>query len=336
MILVTGGAGFVGSHTVIELLQNGYEVIIIDDYSNSSPKVIKRIEKITNKTTKVYNFNIMDQVKLDKVFKENTIEAVIHFAAYKAVGESVEEPLKYYKNNVAATVTLLETMKENNVNRIVFSSSATVYGTKNKSPLHEKMAINNATNPYGYTKIMNEQILKDTAYAYPEWGVVLLRYFNPIGAHPSGLIGEEPEGIPSNIMPYITKVAIGQLEKLSIFGNDYDTHDGTGVRDYIHVVDLAVGHVKAVGKVLNEQGTYIYNLGTGKGYSVLHLVNTFQEATGRTIPYKIGARRAGDVGEVYADPTLAAKELNWTAQRNLYEMCRDSWHWQELNPDGYQ
>lgn len=334
-ILVTGGAGYIGSHTVVELLAAGYDVIIVDDFSNSSPEVLKRLATITGKEIPFYQGSILDKTFLDKVFKENKIEAVIHFAAFKAVGESVEKPLVYYHNNITGTITLLEVMTDNDVKNIVFSSSATVYGMNNVSPLTEDLPTS-ATNPYGYTKVMMEQILNDVAHANPGWSVTNLRYFNPIGAHESGMIGEAPNGIPNNLMPYITQVAVGKLKELSVFGDDYDTHDGTGVRDYIHVVDLAKGHVKAVKNNLANKGARVYNLGTGHGYSVLDLVKAFEKANGVTIPYVIKPRRAGDIATCYADPSKAKRELGWEAQKTLTDMVRDSWKWQSQNPNGYQ
>lgn len=335
-ILVPGGAGYIGSHTVVELLNKGYEVIIVDNYSNSSPIAVERVKEITGKDVIAYNTDILDKDALREIFNKHEIEAVLHFAAYKAVGESVEKPLMYYHNNIEGTVSLLEVMTEFNVKKIVYSSSATVYGIENPSPLDETMPTLTATNPYGYTKIVNENLLKDVAYADNEWSVTLLRYFNPIGAHESGMIGEDPKGIPNNLMPYITQVAVGKLEELSVFGNDYDTPDGTGVRDYIHVVDLAKGHVKALDELLNHTGTNIYNLGTGEGYSVLDLVNAFEAATGKKIKYKVVARRQGDVAEVYANANLAQREINWKAEKSLEEMCQDSWRWQQNNPNGYE
>lgn len=335
-ILVPGGAGYIGSHTVVELLNNGYEVVIVDNYSNSSPIAVERVKEITGKDVTAYNTDILDKDALREIFNKHQIEAVLHFAAYKAVGESVEKPLMYYHNNIEGTVSLLEVMTEFNVKKIVYSSSATVYGIENPSPLDETMPTLTATNPYGYTKIVNENLLKDVAYADNEWSVTLLRYFNPIGAHESGMIGEDPKGIPNNLMPYITQVAVGKLEELSVFGNDYDTPDGTGVRDYIHVVDLAKGHVKALDELLNHTGTNIYNLGTGEGYSVLNLVNAFEAATGKKIKYKVVARRQGDVAEVYANANLAQREINWKAEKSLEEMCQDSWRWQQNNPNGYE
>lgn len=334
-ILVTGGAGYIGSHTVVELLAAGYDVIIVDDFSNSSPEVLKRLATITGKEIPFYQGSILDKTFLDKVFKENKIEAVIHFAAFKAVGESVEKPLVYYHNNITGTITLLEVMTGNDVKNIVFSSSATVYGMNNVSPLTEDLPTS-ATNPYGYTKVMMEQILNDVAHANPDWSVTNLRYFNPIGAHESGMIGEAPNGIPNNLMPYITQVAVGKLKELNVFGDDYDTHDGTGVRDYIHVVDLAKGHVKAVKNNLANKGARVYNLGTGHGYSVLDLVKAFEKANGVTIPYVIKPRRAGDIAACYADPSKAKRELGWEAQKTLTDMVRDSWKWQSQNPNGYQ
>ena len=335
VILVTGGAGYIGSHTTIELLAAGYEVIILDDFSNSSPKVLDRLKTITGKNIAFYEGSILDKPFLNKIFKENNIEAVIHFAAFKAVGESVKEPLKYYHNNIAGTISLLEVMAENKVKNIVFSSSATVYGMNNISPLTEDMPTS-ATNPYGYTKVMMEQILNDVAFADKEWSVTNLRYFNPIGAHESGLIGEAPNGVPNNIMPYITQVAVGKLQELSIFGDDYNTPDGTGVRDYIHVIDLAKGHVLALKDNLATTGSHVYNLGAGQGYSVLDLVKTFEKENNVTIPYTIKPRRAGDIATCYANSNKAKEVLGWTAQKTLADMVRDSWKWQSQNPNGYE
>ena len=334
-ILVTGGAGYIGSHTTVELLTAGHEVIILDDFSNSSPKVLDRLKTITGKNIAFYEGSILDKPFLNKIFKENNIEAIIHFAAFKAVGESVKEPLKYYHNNIAGTISLLEVMAENKVKNIVFSSSATVYGTNNISPLTEDMPTS-ATNPYGYTKVMMEQILNDVAFADKEWSVTNLRYFNPIGAHESGLIGEAPNGVPNNIMPYITQVAVGKLQELSIFGDDYDTPDGTGVRDYIHVIDLAKGHVLALKDNLATTGSHVYNLGAGQGYSVLDLVKTFEKENNVTIPYTIKPRRAGDIATCYANSNKAKEVLGWTAQKTLADMVRDSWKWQSQNPNGYE
>lgn len=334
-ILVTGGAGYIGSHTTVELLAAGYEVIILDDFSNSSPKVLDRLKTITGKNIAFYEGSILDKPFLNKIFKENNIEAVIHFAAFKAVGESVKAPLKYYHNNIAGTISLLEVMAENKVKNIVFSSSATVYGMNNISPLTEDMPTS-ATNPYGYTKVMMEQILNDVAFANKEWSVTNLRYFNPIGAHESGLIGEAPNGVPNNIMPYITQVAVGKLQELSIFGDDYDTPDGTGVRDYIHVIDLAKGHVLALKDNLATTGSHVYNLGAGQGYSVLDLVKTFEKENNVTIPYTIKPCRAGDIATCYANSNKAKEVLGWTAQKTLADMVRDSWRWQSQNPNGYE
>lgn len=333
-ILVTGGAGYIGSHTVVELLNAGYEVVIADDYSNSKPEVLNRIKEITGKSFKFYEVNILDKEALETVFKENKLEAVIHFAGYKAVGESVAEPLKYYHNNLTGTFVLCELMAQYNVKKIVFSSSATVYGMNNVSPLTENLPLS-TTNPYGTTKMMIEQILQDVYASDNKWSIALLRYFNPIGAHESGRIGEDPNGIPNNLMPYITQVAVGKRVHLSVFGDDYDTPDGTGVRDYIHVVDLAKGHLKAVNKVLETKQIEAYNLGTGVGYSVLDVVNNFEKATGQKVPYEIVDRRPGDIGTCFADASKAAKELDWKAEFTLEEMCRDSWKWQENNPNGY-
>lgn len=333
-ILVTGGAGYIGSHTVVELLNAGHEVVIVDDYSNSKPEVLNRIKEITGKSFKFYEVNILDKEALETVFKENDLEAVIHFAGYKAVGESVAEPLKYYHNNLTGTFVLCELMAQYNVKKIVFSSSATVYGENNPAPYTEDMPLS-ATNPYGTTKLMIEQILQDIYVSDNSWSIALLRYFNPIGAHESGRIGEDPNGIPNNLMPYITQVAVGKREHLSVFGDDYDTPDGTGVRDYIHVVDLAKGHLKAVNKVLETERIEAYNLGTGVGYSVLDVVNNFEKATGQKVPYEIVDRRPGDIASFFADASKAVKELDWKAEFTLEEMCRDSWKWQENNPNGY-
>ncbi|MBM6614276.1 UDP-glucose 4-epimerase GalE [Desemzia sp. RIT804] len=333
-ILVTGGAGYIGSHTVVELLNANYEVVIVDDYSNSKPEVLNRIKELTGKGFKFYETNILDKEALEVVFKENDIEAVIHFAGYKAVGESVAEPLKYYHNNLTGTFVLCELMAQYNVKKIVFSSSATVYGMKNVSPLTEDLPLS-TTNPYGTTKMMIEQILQDVYAADNSWSIALLRYFNPIGAHESGRIGEDPNGIPNNLMPYITQVAVGKRDHLSIFGNDYDTPDGTGVRDYIHVVDLAKGHLKAVKKVLETEQIEAYNLGTGVGYSVLDVVNNFEKATGQKVPYEVVERRPGDIGTCFSDAAKAGTELDWKAVLSLEDMCRDSWKWQNNNPNGY-
>lgn len=334
-ILVTGGAGYIGSHTTVELIKEGYEVIIVDNLCNSSSMVLDRIEDITGKRVKFYNIDTRDQVNFRKIFEENKIDAVIHFAALKAVGESVQKPLDYYNNNLVNTITVLELMREFNVDKFVFSSSATVYGNPKSCPIKEDFPLS-TTNPYGNTKLMIEDILRDICKVNEGFNVAILRYFNPIGAHESGKIGEEPNGIPNNLMPYITKVAIGQLKELSVFGDDYDTPDGTGVRDYIHVVDLARGHVKALEKLNQNPGLVTYNLGTGKGYSVLDLVKAFKKASGVDIPYKIVGRRAGDIAMCYADPTKAETELGWVAKYDVDKMCKDSWNWQSKNPNGYK
>lgn len=335
-ILVTGGAGYIGSHTCVELLKEGYEVIVVDNLSNASEESLKRVEEITGKTITFYEVDILDREKLDRVFGAHQIDAVIHFAGYKAVGESVSKPWSYYYNNITGTLILCDVMRSHGTKKLVFSSSATVYGNPASVPIREDFPLS-ATNPYGRTKLMIEDILRDMSFADPEWNIVLLRYFNPIGAHESGRIGENPKGIPNNLMPYITQVAIGKLPFLNVFGNDYDTPDGTGVRDYIHVTDLAVGHVKAIEKMNREQGgIFTYNLGTGTGYSVLDIVRAFGEAAGMDIPYQIKPRRPGDVPACYADPSKAQEELGWTARRGLKEMCEDSWRWQKNNPDGYE
>mgnify|MGYP002520699672 FL=1 len=334
-ILVTGGAGYIGSHTCVELLNAGYEVVILDNFYNSSPEVLKRIKELTGKEFTFCECDIRDRKGLDKVFAENKIDAVIHFAGLKAVGESVRKPLEYYENNVGGTVTLCEAMRDAGCKKIVFSSSATVYGMNNPSPLNETMKIGGTTNPYGTTKYMIELILQDLYTSDNDWSVALLRYFNPIGAHESGRIGENPNGIPNNLMPYITQVAVGKLDHLNVFGNDYDTPDGTGVRDYIHVVDLALGHIKAVEKIADSKGVCIYNLGTGVGYSVLDVVKAFEKASGKEIKYEIVPRRPGDLATVYSDPTKAKEELGWVAERGLEKMCEDSWRWQKNNPEGY-
>lgn len=328
-ILVTGGAGYIGSHTVVELMSAGKDVVVVDDFSNSRPDVMDRVTQIVGKRPKLYQANILDKAALRDIFQKEKIDAVIHFAAFKAVGESVEKPLKYYHNNIGGLISVLEVMAEFNVKKIVFSSSATVYGAINQPPFTEDMPVGTATNPYGSTKIMNEQILQDVYMSDNSWSVMLLRYFNPIGAHKSGLIGEDPNGIPNNIMPYITQVALGKLPKLHIFGDDYDTPDGTGVRDYIHVADLAQGHVKAVDYLENHTGVQKVNLGTGEGYSVLQLVNTFKRVNNVDVPYQIDGRRPGDIATCYANCDYAKKLLGWTAQRDLADMCRDSWRWQQ-------
>ncbi len=334
-ILVTGGAGFIGSHTVVELQQAGYDVVVLDNLSNSSEKSLQRVEAITGMPVPFYQTDILDREGLEAIFSKENIDAVIHFAGLKAVGESVQKPWEYYENNIAGTLTLVDVMRKHNVKNIIFSSSATVYGNPAFIPITEDCPKGQCTNPYGWTKSMLEQILSDIQKADPEWNVILLRYFNPIGAHKSGTMGENPNGIPNNLMPYITQVAVGKLKELGVFGNDYDTHDGTGVRDYIHVVDLAMGHVKALKKIEEKAGLKIYNLGTGVGYSVLDIVKNFQEATGVQIPYVIKERRPGDIASCYADASLAKEELGWTAQNGIREMCEDSWRWQKNNPDGY-
>ena len=323
-ILVTGGAGYIGSHTVVELLNAGEKVVIVDNFSNSSSDVLDKIKQITGKDFKFYEIDLLDEEKLEQVFKENQIEAVIHFAGFKAVGESVQKPLKYYNNNLIATLNLLKLMNKYNSKKIVFSSSATVYGNPKELPIKEDAPLS-TTNPYGTTKLMIEQILQDLAKADKEFRIVILRYFNPIGAHESALLGEIPNGIPNNIMPYILGVASGRYEKLTVFGNDYPTRDGTGVRDYIHVVDLAKGHLKAIDKMRQEEGLHIYNLGTGNGYSVLELIQTFERVNNLKLNYVIGERRPGDIPECYADATKAKNELNWEAEKGIEEMCRDGW-----------
>jgi UDP-glucose 4-epimerase len=333
-ILVTGGAGYIGSHTCVELLNNGYEIVIVDNLSNSKPGALTRIEELTGKTFKFYQVDLLDQEELEKVFAENEITAVIHFAGLKAVGESVSIPLRYYHNNITGTLILCELMSKYYVKNLVFSSSATVYGMPEKMPISEDAPLS-ATNPYGRTKLMIEEILRDLYVADKEWSIALLRYFNPVGAHVSGRIGEDPSGIPNNLMPYITQVAIGKLEKLQVFGNDYPTVDGTGVRDYIHVVDLAKGHLKALEQVVRDQGVEAYNLGTGVGYSVLQMVEAFEKASEKKVPYQIVDRRPGDVAICYADPEKAKAKLGWTAEKGIDEMCRDSWRWQSQNPTGY-
>ncbi|MGM9979554.1 MAG: UDP-glucose 4-epimerase GalE [Clostridium sp.] len=334
-VLVTGGMGYIGSHTTVELLKSGKDVIIIDNLCNSSIVVKDRIKEITGKDVKFYNIDLADKEAVEKVFEENLIESVIDFAALKAVGESVKNPLEYYMNNMVSFLVLLDIMKKNNVKNLVFSSSATVYGDAKTMPILESFPLT-ATNPYGRTKLMAEEILRDLAASDSSWNIAILRYFNPIGAHESGIIGEDPNGIPDNLMPYITKVAVGELKELSVFGNDYDTIDGTGVRDYIHVVDIAIGHIRALEKLETNSGLVTYNLGTGNGFSVLQLVKAFSKASGKEIPYKIAPRRAGDVAICYADPSKANKELNWKAERTLEQMCEDSWRWQKNNPKGYR
>ena len=335
-ILVTGGAGYIGSHTVVELQNAGYDVVVLDNLSNASEKALDRVSKITGKPVKFYKADILDRDALNDIFDKETIESCIHFAGLKAVGESVVKPWEYYENNIAGTLTLVDVMRKNNVKNIIFSSSATVYGDPAQIPITEECPKGQCTNPYGWTKSMLEQVLTDIQKADPEWNVMLLRYFNPIGAHKSGTIGENPNGIPNNLMPYITQVAVGKLKELGVFGNDYDTPDGTGVRDYIHVVDLAKGHVKALKKIEENPGLAIYNLGTGKGYSVLDIVKNFEAATGVKIPYVIKPRRAGDIATCYCDASKAAKELGWKAENCIREMCEDSWRSQSNNPQGYE
>lgn len=335
-ILVTGGSGFIGSHTVVELLETGRDVVVIDNLCNSSIISLKRVEEITKKTVAFYQADIRDRKALEEVFAREKIESCIHFAGLKAVGESVEKPWEYYDNNITGTLTLIDVMRKHGVRNIIFSSSSTVYGDPDSVPVTEESPLKKCTNPYGSTKFMLEQILTDIQTADPEWNVVLLRYFNPIGAHKSGRIGEDPNGIPNNLMPYITQVAVGKRERLGVFGDDYDTPDGTGVRDYIHVVDLARGHVKALQKIEEKAGLCVYNLGTGQGYSVLDVVKNFEEASGVKIPYEILPRRAGDIAANYADASKALRELGWKAEYSLKDMCADSWNWQKNNPDGYQ
>ena len=335
-ILVTGGAGYIGSHTCVELLNAGYDVVVVDNLYNSSEKALQRVEQITGKKVKFYEVDLLDQPALKDVFDKETIESVIHFAGLKAVGESVHKPLEYYHNNITGTLILCDEMRKHGVKDIVFSSSATVYGDPAEIPITEHCPKGEITNPYGRTKGMLEQILTDLHTADDEWNVVLLRYFNPIGAHESGLIGEDPKGIPNNLVPYIAQVAVGKLEYLNVFGNDYDTPDGTGVRDYIHVVDLAKGHVKAVKKLTDKEGVSIYNLGTGVGYSVLDVLHAYEKACGKTLKYEIKPRRDGDVAVCYSDSPKAKKELGWVAEKGIEEMCADSWKWQSMNPDGYR
>ena len=335
-ILVTGGAGFIGSHTCVELLNAGYEIVVVDNYYNANPKSLERVKELTGKDFKSYECDIRDSEGMDKIFKENKIDAVIHFAGLKAVGESCQKPIEYYDNNIGGTLKLCDVMRNNGCKNIVFSSSATVYGNPAVMPITESCPKGHCTNPYGNTKSMLEEILRDLHVADNEWNVVLLRYFNPIGAHSSGLIGENPNGVPNNLMPYITQVAAGKLKELHVFGNDYPTPDGTGVRDYIHVVDLAKGHVKALKAIDDKCGIEVYNLGTGIGYSVLDLVKAFEKANGIKIPYVIDQRRAGDVAACYSDPSKAWEKLGWKAELGIEDMCRDSWNWQKNNPNGFE
>ena len=335
-ILVTGGTGFIGSHTVVELAEAGHEPVLLDNLSNSDEKVVGRLTQITGKEFPFYRADIRDREALESIFSKEDLDCVIHFAGLKAVGESVRLPWEYYENNINGTLILTDVMRKHGVKNIIFSSSATVYGTPAFVPITEECPKGQCTNPYGWTKSMLEQILTDMQRADEEWNVILLRYFNPIGAHESGLIGENPNGIPNNLMPYITQVAVGKLDHLTVYGDDYDTEDGTGVRDYIHVKDLAKGHVAALSQISAKCGTKVYNLGTGTGYSVLQVIKAFEEASGKKIPYEIGARREGDIAECYADPAKAARELGWKAEYGIHRMCEDSWRWQSMNPDGYR
>ncbi|MFC7322717.1 UDP-glucose 4-epimerase GalE [Halobacillus campisalis] len=333
-ILVTGGAGYIGSHTCVELLIEGYEIVVVDNFSNSHHESLRRVTEITGKTFKIYEFDLMDKEELENIFEENDIEAVVHFAGLKAVGESVNEPLWYYANNVIGTVILCEVMKKHNVKKLVFSSSATVYGNSDEVPIKED-ALLSATNPYGRTKLMIEEILRDLYLSDPKWSIALLRYFNPIGAHESGRIGEAPNGVPNNLLPYISQVAVGKLDRLNIFGDNYPTKDGTGIRDYIHVVDLAAGHCRAIEKVQSSTGVEAYNLGTGRGYSVFEMIDAFEMASDKLIPYTILKRRPGDVAVCYANATKAFEELGWEAVHGIDKMCQDTWRWQVNNPNGY-
>lgn len=335
-ILVTGGAGYIGSHTCVELLNSGYDVVVVDNLCNSSRISLERVEQITGKSLKFYETDVLDKQALEHVFEKEEIDSVINFAGLKAVGESVSKPLEYYHNNITGTLILCDVMRNHGVKNIIFSSSATVYGDPAFIPITEECPKGQITNPYGQTKSMLEQILTDFHVADPEWNIVLLRYFNPIGAHESGLIGEDPKGIPNNLVPYIAQVAVGKLEKLGVFGDDYDTPDGTGVRDYIHVVDLAKGHVKALKKLAPGSGVSIYNLGTGNGYSVFDVLHAYEKACGKTLPYQVKPRRAGDIATCYCDASKAKNELGWTAEKGIEEMCADSWRWQSTNPNGYE
>ena len=333
-ILVTGGTGFIGSHTVLELLKENYDVVVIDNLSNSKRESLKRVEQITGRTADFHQIDMLDKQALHNLFSDYQFDAVIHFAGLKAVGESVEKPLLYYQNNVTGTLNLCEAMEKSGLRNLVFSSSATVYGDPQQSPIPENSPLK-AVNPYGSTKLTIEYILKDLHQANEQWNIALLRYFNPVGAHESGMIGEDPSGIPNNLMPYVTQVAVGKLEYLNVFGDDYPTHDGTGVRDYIHVVDLAIGHLKALEKLSDNPGVFVCNLGTGSGSSVLDVIKAFEKSSGISIPYKIAPRRPGDAAVCYADPSRAKRELGWKAERNLEDMCRDAWRWQSQNPEGY-
>ena len=334
-ILVTGGAGYIGSHACVELLNAGYEVVVVDNLSNSKEEALRRVQEITGKSLKFYKADLLDAEALDNIFEQESIDAVMHFAGLKAVGESVSIPLHYYHNNITGTLLLCKAMQKHGVKNMVFSSSATVYGDPSRVPITEDFPLS-ATNPYGHTKLMIEQILRDLYISDNNFNIAILRYFNPVGAHKSGLIGEDPKGIPNNLVPYITQVAAGKLDELKVFGNDYPTPDGTGVRDYIHVVDLVLGHLKALDKLMTNPGVVTYNLGTGKGYSVLEMVNAFRKVTGKPIPYRIVDRRPGDIASCYADPSKANKELGWKATRGLEEMCQDAWRWQSNNPNGYE
>ena len=333
-ILVTGGAGYIATHTIIKLIENGEKVVSIDNYNNSKPESLRRVKELTNTDFPVYEGDVCDRELVEKIIKDNDVECIIHFAGHKAVGESVAKPLMYYRNNLMSTISLLEAMENTGVKKLVFSSSATVYSRDNQVPLREDGNLG-CSNPYGWTKLMNEQIITDAQHAHPDWSCVLLRYFNPVGAHKSGRIGEDPSGIPNNLMPYISQTAVGKRDHLTVFGDDYDTHDGTGVRDYLHVCDLAQGHVCAVKYARTMTGAEAINLGTGTGYSVLDMVNAFESANGVKVPYVIGPRRAGDLATVYSDPTKAEKLLSWKAELTLEDMCRDSWNWQKQNPNGY-
>lgn len=335
MILVTGGAGYIGSHTCVELLENGYEVAVVDNLYNSCEKALERVEQITGKSVKFYQADLLDFAALNAIFDEESIDCVIHFAGLKAVGESVSKPLEYYENNITGTLNLCKAMRAHGVKNLIFSSSATVYGEQEVMPITEDMPKQPATNPYGWTKWMIEEILKGVHTADPEWNIILLRYFNPIGAHKSGLIGEDPKGIPNNLVPYVAQVAIGKRPFVQVYGDDYPTPDGTGVRDYIHVVDLAKGHVKAVKKLAEKPGVCVYNLGTGHGYSVLDVIHAYEKGCGRELPYKVVDRRPGDLAVCYSDPARAERELGWKAEYGIEEMCADSWRWQSQNPDGY-
>ncbi|MDG6855441.1 UDP-glucose 4-epimerase GalE [Glaesserella parasuis] len=335
-ILVTGGAGYIGSHTVVELLNQSKEIVVLDNLSNSSEISLERVKQITGKSVRFYQGDILDREMLRRIFAENQIDSVIHFAGLKAVGESVREPLRYYQNNVTGSIVLVEEMLKANVNTIVFSSSATVYGYPKEIPITESCEVGGTTNPYGTSKYMVERILEDTAKAFPQFSAVVLRYFNPVGAHASGLIGEDPNGIPNNLLPYISQVAIGKLQQLSVFGCDYETHDGTGVRDYIHVVDLAIGHLKALEKHQDDAGFHVYNLGTGTGYSVLDMVNAFEQANDIKVPYKLVDRRPGDIAVCYSNPQKALEQLGWKTQYDLTQMMKDTWNWQKNNPNGYK